>query len=54
MTAEEFRSEMIVRVRAFDKWAYKDQLSSPADYEGYEFGDWFDLFDNFMKGQYND
>jgi len=51
MSAEEFRTEMIVRVRAFDKWAYKDQLSSPGDYEGYSFDDWFALFQDFMEGQ---
>lgn len=52
MTAEEFRSEMILRVRAFDKWAYKDELENSAEYEGYSFDQWFDLFTSY--GAFND
>lgn len=49
MSAEEFRSAMIQKVRAFDSWAYKDQLANPAEYVDYSFDDWMDLFSEHMK-----
>ncbi len=49
MTAEEFRSEMIVRVRAFDKWAFRDEMDNPAEYAGYTFEQWFTLFQDFQS-----
>ena len=52
MTAEEFRSEMIIRIRGFDSWAYKDQLQNPADYSNFEFSDWFDMFNDYMEQKY--
>lgn len=51
MTAQQFRSEMILKIRQFDSWSYKDQLASPADYKDYEFSDWFDLFTNYMENE---
>jgi hypothetical protein len=50
MTAQEFRSEMIERIRAFDRWAYKDQIVSPEDYSDYEFQEWFELFEDWLSG----
>lgn len=49
MTAQEFRSEMILKIRSFDDFAYKDQLANPADYTDYGFQEWFELFEEFMQ-----
>lgn len=47
MDAQQFRAEMILRVRRFDSWAYKDQLENPSEYENYTFDDWFSLFSEY-------
>jgi len=49
MTAQEFRTEMINKIRAFDAWAYKDQLANPSEYEDYEFQEWFELFEGWLQ-----
>lgn len=49
MTAQEFRSLMIEKIRAFDKWAYKDQLDNPQDYNNVQLGDWWSMFVNYVE-----
>lgn len=49
MTSQEFRTEMINKIRAFDAWAYKDELADPECYRDYEFQEWFELFDQWMQ-----
>lgn len=52
MTSDEFRSAMIVNIRAFDKWAWKDQFDNPEFWdEQYEMEDWLKLFNTFMEGK---
>jgi hypothetical protein len=49
VNAEEFRSDMMVRIRAFDRWTYKDQLSNPEDYANMQLGDWWQMFITFVE-----
>jgi len=51
ITAQEFRSDMITLIRAFDNWAYKDQLANPSDYDQYTFNDWLELFETFLENK---
>jgi hypothetical protein len=49
MTSQEFRTEMITKIRAFDSWAYKDELLDPTSYVDYGFQEWFELFESWMQ-----
>lgn len=49
MKSQDFRTEMIGKVRAFDAWAWKDETEFPECYRDYEFPDWFELFCEFLE-----
>lgn len=49
MNAQEFRTHMIERIRAFDKWAYKDQLDNPEEYAEMDCPGWWKLFQDFVE-----
>lgn len=48
MRPEEFRTEMIRKIRDFDTWLYKDAMSNPRDYDNYEFQEFFELFQEWL------
>jgi hypothetical protein len=51
MEVGDFRSKMLASVRAFDAFAWKDALTNPEDYAGYEFANWFEMFKDFVENQ---
>lgn len=49
MNSFDFREDMIKKVRAFEKWAYKDQQENPEDYENISFDEWFRRFEEYVN-----
>lgn len=50
MRLEDFRSLMINNVREFDKWAWKDQMENPQDWEEtMTEQDWLNMFNTFIE-----
>lgn len=52
MNSFDFRSIMMERLRAFEKWAWLDSTENPNewDFQSMEFQEWMEMFDNWLQG----
>ncbi len=49
MNAFDFRAEMIEKIRAFENWAWRDEIQNPEEWISMGFQEWFEMFENWMQ-----
>ena len=49
MKSMDFRQQMLVKLRAFEGWAWKDELENPDDWKNMDFKSWVKMFNEYLE-----